>query len=99
MEEIEWSTRDALLLAFAELAGYGIATVAGAGGTADQARAEITAAIQARAPYAIGSYVFWLRTDEWDFAAGGAPPLYTSGPDVDRALAAALAHQGLGVAA
>ena len=95
MEPIEWSTRDALLLAFAELAGYGIATVAGADGTADEARAEIAAAVRARAPHGLGSYVFWLAADERDFAGGDAPPLYTSGPEVERALTAALTHQGL----
>ena len=63
---------DALLLAFAELAGYGIATVAGADGTADEARAEIAAAVRARAPYGLGSHVFWLAADERDFAGGGA---------------------------
>ena len=60
MNETGWTERDALLLAFAELAGYGIVTVAGAAGTAAQARWEILAALRERAPYALGSYVFWL---------------------------------------
>ena len=73
--------------------------MAGAAGTAAQARWEILAALRARAPYALGSYVFWLAGDEHLFAGAGRPPLYTSGADVDRALAAALTHQGLRAAA
>ncbi len=69
MDETDWTERDALLLAFAELAGYGIVTVAGAAGTAAQARWEILAALRERAPYALGSYVFWLAGDEHLFAA------------------------------
>ena len=99
MNETGWTERDALLLAFAELAGYGIVTVAGAAGTAAQARWEILDALRERAPYALGSFVFGLASDEHLFAAGGRPPLYTSGADVDRALAAALTHQGLRAAA
>lgn len=99
MTATDWTERDALLLAFAELAGYGIATVAGAGGTAAQARWEVLAALRERAPYALGSFVFWLASDEHLFATGGRPPLHTSGAEVDRALAAALVHQGLRAAA
>ena len=56
-------------------------------------------ALRARAPDAIGSYAFWLRADERRVRRAAAlPPLYTSGVEVDRALAAALAHQGLAVA-
>ena len=46
------------------------------------------------APFGLGSYAFWLEADEHRFARGGLPPPYTSGPEVDIALAAALAHQG-----
>jgi hypothetical protein len=94
MEQTDWTERDALLLAFAELAGYGIATVPGAG-TAARARWEILAALRERSPCALGRYVFWGAGDEHLFAGGGRPPLYTSGADVERALAAALTHQGL----
>ena len=99
MDLFAWNSRDALLLAFAELGGYGIVTVAGAAGSAGQARRDIAAALRERAPHGLGSYVFWLRADEHHFADGGTPPLHTSGREVDRALAAALRHQGFDAAA
>ena len=99
MDLLAWNSRDALLLAFAELGGYGIVTVAGADGTPGQAHREIGAALRARAPHGLGSYVFWLRADEHHFADGGTPPLHTSGREVDRALAAALRDQGFDAAA
>jgi hypothetical protein len=43
--------------------------------------------------------VFWLASDKHLFAAGGRSPLYTSGAEADRALAAALIHQGVRAAA
>jgi len=90
----DWSTRDALLLAFAELSGYGVLTVPAATGEVAQVRFELARALMAVAPFGLGSYAFWLAADEHRFADGGAPPIYTSGPEVDVALAAALAHQG-----
>jgi hypothetical protein len=99
MDETDWTERDALLLAFAELAGYGIVTVAGAAGSAAQARSEILAALRERAPYELGCDVFWLAGDEHLFAAGGRPPLHAGGAGVQQALAAALVHQGLRAAA
>lgn len=89
--------RDRLLLAFTELAGYGVATREGAPGPADAVAAELVARLRARHPGAIGSYAFWLRADDGAFECGALPPLYTSGVEVDRALAAALDHQGLAV--
>ena len=89
-----WDIRDALLLAFEELSSYGVLTVAAATGEPAQVRFELARALMARAPFGLGSYAFWLDADEPAFADGGRPPLYTSGPEVDIALAAALAHQG-----
>jgi len=86
--------RDALLLAFTELDGYGVLTVAAAPGTAAGVAATLTETLRAVAPHGTGSYAFWLAADEHRFARGGLPPLYTSGPDVDRALTAVLRHQG-----
>jgi hypothetical protein len=86
---------DRLLLAFAELAMYGIATEDDVHTEPEQARAEIAALLRARSPYGLGSYVFRLRTDDGDADTGVA--LYTSGPEVDRAVAAACAHHGLAV--
>jgi hypothetical protein len=89
-----WDARDTLLLAFTEIDGYGVLTAAGAAGTAAAVAAMLTGTLQVMAPHGMGSYAFWLASDEHRFAGGGLPPVYTSGPDVDRALAAALRHQG-----
>ena len=90
-----WNTRDALLLAFTELESYGIAMRADARGTADEVRADLARELAERAPFGLGSYVFWLHADAHHFAGDGLPPLHTSGAEVDRALTAALDHQGL----
>ena len=89
-----WDIRDALLLAFEELSSYGVLTVPAATGETAQVRFELARALMAAAPFGLGSYAFWLESDEHLFAEGHRPPLYTSGPEVDVALAAALAHQG-----
>jgi hypothetical protein len=84
---------DRLLLVFAELAMYGIAAEDDIRTEPEQARVELAALLRMRAPHGLGSYVFRLR------AEGGldAVTLYTSGPEVDRAVAAACAHHGLAV--
>jgi hypothetical protein len=89
-----WDVRDALLIAFEELSSYGVLTVPGATGDTAQVRFELARSLMAVAPFGLGSYAFWLAVDEHRFADGGMPPIYTSGPEVDIALAAALAHQG-----
>jgi hypothetical protein len=89
-----WEIRDALLLAFEELSSYGVLTVPAATGETAQVRFALARALMATAPFGLGSYAFWLESDEHLFAEGHRPPLYTSGPEVDIALAAALAHQG-----
>lgn len=94
-----WEIRDALLLAFEELSAYGVLTVPAATGETAQVRFELARALMATAPFGLGSYAFWLESDEHLFAEGHRPPLYTSGPEVDVALAAALAHQGYDIEA
>ncbi|MDT7579335.1 MAG: hypothetical protein QOK35_599 [Pseudonocardiales bacterium] len=89
------TVRDRLLLAFAELAMYGIATEEDVRGEPERARAEIAAMLRRRSPHGLGSYVFRLRADEGSVDTRVA--LYTSGPEVDRAVAAACAHHGLAV--
>ena len=89
-----WNIRDALLLAFEELSSYGVLTVPAATGETAQIRFELARALLATAPFGLGSYAFWRESDEHLFAEGHRPPLYTSGSEVDVALAAALAHQG-----
>lgn len=93
------STRDVLLLAFANLASYGIAAHPALGGDARRARTALRAAILARYPHAIGSYIFWTADREACFAADGTlrTPLvlHHSGPEVARAAQAALKSVGL----
>jgi hypothetical protein len=90
------TTGDRLLLAVAELGMYGIEARSGLKTTPGRARVELATLLAARAPHGLGSYVFWLRADE-DLLEAAALPLYTSGPEVDRAVVAALAHHGLTV--
>ena len=93
-DDLTLGVRDRLLLAFAELGMYGIDAQAAVEVAPARARAAITAGLLARAPHGLGSYVFWTLADEdrWDPAG---LPLYTSGPEVNRAVVAALAHHGL----
>ena len=60
-----------------------------------RARAAITARLRACAPHGLGSYVFWTRADEDRLDDLPGLPLHTSGPEVNRAVVAALAHHGL----
>jgi hypothetical protein len=85
---------DRLLLAVAELGMYGIEVRGGVADTPARARVELATLLAVRAPHGLGSYAFWLRADEGRLDADGLP-LYTSGPEVDRAAVAALAHHGL----
>ena len=87
--------RDRLLLAFAELEMYGIAARDAVDAEPDRTRARLSVQLRARAPHALGSYVFWVRADE--AGAVARLPLHTSGAEVDRAVAAACAHHGLTV--
>ena len=87
------ASRDRLLLAFAELEMYGIAAHDAAPAEPERVRERISAQLRAEAPHGLGSYVFRAGADE----AGGEVPLHTSGAEVDRAVTAACAHQGLTV--
>jgi hypothetical protein len=89
--------RDRLLLAFTELAMYGIDTQEDVDAEPGRARAVTAARLRVRAPHGLGSYVFWVRAEAGLFDDRAGLPLYTSGPEVDRAVTAALAHHGLGV--
>ena len=90
-----FDVRDALLLAFAELGSLRHRDRRGSGGRRGWCPCRSRPVAARAAPYGLGSYVFWLGADEHLLAGGGMPPLYTSGAEVDVALAAALAHQGL----
>ena len=91
-EVVELGVGDRLLLAFTELGMYGIEARPALEVDPARARAELAALLAARSPHGLGSYVFWVRAEEDGQAV---PPLHTSGPEVDRAVVAALAHHGL----
>jgi hypothetical protein len=87
--------RDRLLLAFTELAMYGIDAQEDVDAEPARARAATAARLWLHAPHGLGSYVFWVRGDAGLLDDRAGLPLYTSGPEVDRAVVAALAHHGL----
>jgi hypothetical protein len=58
------SDRDRLLLAFANLASYGIATRDAYGEHATEAHAAVAADLRLRHPHGLGAYVFWTATDD-----------------------------------
>ena len=98
----DFGVRDRLLLAVTELTLYGIAVEEAVDAEPDRARTTIAARLRVSAPHGLGSYLFWVRADDRcaDDAranAGVGLPLYTSGPEVERAVAAACAHHGLAV--
>ena len=67
------SSRDRLLLAFANLGSYGIVARPAMRGTLAQARAAVAAETRLLAPFAQTDYVFWLHDDEIrTFATDGA---------------------------
>ncbi|GAA2876762.1 hypothetical protein GCM10010472_37990 [Pseudonocardia halophobica] len=94
------SDRDRLLLALTELVRYGVAAEESLPGTADEARERLLVDLWTRAPGALGSYAFWLRTDETCFGPDGslraALPLHTS-DDVHEPLQFLLARAGFEV--
>jgi hypothetical protein len=56
--------RDRLLLAFANLASYGIHAHPAVSGSLDEARDTVTAEAASRVPFAPSDYVFWREADE-----------------------------------
>jgi hypothetical protein len=91
------TARDRLLLAGAELGLYGVAVGEAVDAPPAVARAELAERLRRRSPHGLGSYAFWVAADDALLDAGGELPLHTSGPEVDRAVAAACAHHGLAV--
>ena len=65
------SLRDRLLLAFANLASYGIAARDAYGETAAEAHAAVAADLRLRFPHGTGAYVFWTRPDDERFDEHG----------------------------
>jgi len=90
-----FSDRDRLLLAFADLASYGVA----ARPASARPAAAVAAEMRALRPGALGSAVTWSRDDEGRFDADGwlRGPLALDCSDLETALAvrAACAHAGV----
>jgi hypothetical protein len=96
------STRDRLLLAFANLASYGIAARDAYGDDAAEAHAAIAADLRLRHPHGLGSYVFWTRADDDRFDVQGNLTaelmLHTGGHRTAEAVRTACALAGLELA-
>jgi hypothetical protein len=80
------STRDRLLLAFAELGRYCILAREGLPGDAEVTRARLADELATELPDGTGSFVFWTRDDEAAFERFGDLsadlPLHVSGDEV-----------------
>ena len=96
------STRDRLLLAFANLASYGIAARDAYGDDAAEAHAAVAADLRLRHPHGLGAYVFWTRTDDKRFDAHGnltaELTLHTGGEGTAQAVRTACALAGVELA-
>jgi hypothetical protein len=97
------SDRDRLLLAFANLASYGIAARDAYGDSATEAHAAVGADLRLRHPHGLGAYVFWTRTDDASrFDAYGnltaELPLHTGGDGTADAVRSAAALMGIELA-
>ena len=97
------SDRDRLLLAFANLASYGIAARDAYGDSATEAHAAVAADLRLRHPHGLGAYVFWTRTDDASrFDAYGSLiselPLHTGGEGTAEAVRTAAALVGIELA-
>jgi hypothetical protein len=96
------SDRDRLLLAFANLASYGIAARDAYGDNAAEAHAAVAANLRLRHPHGLGAYVFWTLTDDARFDAYGnltrELPLHTGGEGTAEAVRTAAALAGVELA-
>jgi hypothetical protein len=97
------SDRDRLLLAFANLASYGIATRDAYGEHATEAHAAIAADLRLRHPNGLGTYVFWTAPDDAaSFDEYGRLtdelPLHIGGKGTAEAVRTALALAGVDLA-
>ena len=94
------SDRDRLLLAFANLASYGIAARDAYGDSATEAHAAVAADLRLRFPHSTGAYVFWTRSDDArSFDAYGRLiadlPLHLGGEGTAEAVRTAVALEGI----
>lgn len=97
------SARDRLLLAFANLESYGIAARPSLELGLAAAHADLRVSLAQRYPDGLGSYVFWLRSDECRFSPAGefidqaGLRLHCSSPEVLPAIIAGCAASGIEV--
>jgi hypothetical protein len=94
------SDRDRLLLAFANLASYGIATREAYGEHATEAHAAVAADLRLRHPHGLGAYVFWTATDDATAfdeygRLTGELPLHVGGKGTAQAVRTAAALAGV----
>ena len=97
------SDRDRLLLAFANLASYGIAARDAYGENASEAHAAVAADLRLRHPHGLGAYVFWTAADDArSFDEYGRLiaelPLHTGGSGTAEAVRTAVALEGIELA-
>ena len=97
------SDRDRLLLAFANLASYGIASRDAYGDNATEAHAAVAADLRLRHPHGLGAYVFWTATDDARSFDGHGRliaelPLHVGGRGTAEAVRTALALAGVELA-
>jgi hypothetical protein len=97
------SDRDRLLLAFANLASYGIAARDAYGDSATEAHAAVAAHLRLRHPHGLGAYVFWTAPDDARaFDAYGRLiddlPIHLGGEGTIDALRTAVALEGIALA-
>jgi hypothetical protein len=97
------SARDRLLLAFANLESYGIAARPSLDSGLEAAHADLRASLAERYPNGLGSYVFWLSSNECRFSPAGefidraGLPLHCSSPAVIPAVIAGCSGSGIDV--
>ena len=94
------SDRERLLLAFANLASYGIAARDAYGDSATEAHAAVAADLRLRFPHGTGAYVFWTAADDSrSFDTYGRLiadlPLHVGGERTTEALRTAAALEGI----
>ena len=96
----DFSTRDRVLLAFANLASYGVVAVTGVAGSCEDGHRELRERTRNRPQFTRDDYVFSLQDEEAHaFDPGGqaiAPlTLYMGGAAIGRAVREALSQSGV----
>jgi hypothetical protein len=92
-------TRDRLLLALADLAGYGLVARPAMAATPSQAHCDLLITRRLQHPGGLDSYVFWTAADDAAFGPDGELrrdlPLHTSGAEATDAALEACRRAGV----